>query len=198
MDKRCLMDVANRLNKRANELGLKQAEIARQLGITRGSVNQWFNGNTKPSGEKLVQLAKLMKTSADWISSGKGLAQSRTAESANVETLKRAAKIIRNAEMLSGQPFSLDDFSEKLAEVYFRLENDLSLEGILNQKSDNFEQMKAASLKAQDLFAQVLARPGIMLNDNEQKELYSKILSDAYDSILLNQEIDSKAYIAKK
>jgi len=189
------MDVAERLNKRASELGIKQASIAKQLQLTRGSVNQWFNGSTKPGGDNLIRLAKILRTSPDWIVSGKGSPDTQFSSTANIEMLKKAAKIIRNAELLSGKPFEVDEFAEKLAEIYFRLESNLSLEGVINNQSSNVEKMKQASVNAQEMFDKVLSRPGLRLTTEEKKALYSRILNDSYEAILINDELDEKNYI---
>ncbi|CAN8141596.1 LexA family transcriptional regulator [uncultured Thiomicrorhabdus sp.] len=48
------------IKKRARELGIKQIEIARATGATRGTVNKWFSGLTKPE-EYLNELCALLK-----------------------------------------------------------------------------------------------------------------------------------------
>ena len=47
--------------------GLTQAELAKQLGITRSSVNAWEMGISVPSTQYVVELASLFKVSTDYI-----------------------------------------------------------------------------------------------------------------------------------
>jgi len=47
--------------------GLSQAQLARQLGITRSSVNAWEMGVTMPSVQTLVQLSDFFGVSADYL-----------------------------------------------------------------------------------------------------------------------------------
>lgn len=64
------MDITNRINKCAKELGVSQTEISRKTGLTKGAVNQWFKGSTKPNGENLLILAKVLKVTPDYLISG--------------------------------------------------------------------------------------------------------------------------------
>ena len=65
-----ITNIAERINKRARELGLTQTQIAKETEKTKGAVNQWFKGATKPNGSNLLSLAKALKTSAEWLESG--------------------------------------------------------------------------------------------------------------------------------
>lgn len=48
------------LKKRRSELKISQAEIARQLGISRQSYFTWENGKTKPNGKNIDKLADIL------------------------------------------------------------------------------------------------------------------------------------------
>lgn len=65
-----ITNIAERMNKRARELGLTQIQIAKETRKSKGAVNQWFKGATKPNGSNLLSLAKALKTSAEWLESG--------------------------------------------------------------------------------------------------------------------------------
>jgi DNA-binding XRE family transcriptional regulator len=43
------------------ELGLTQAEVARQVGVTGPCVYFWETGRTKPRGENMSALCKVLK-----------------------------------------------------------------------------------------------------------------------------------------
>ena len=47
--------------------GLTQTDLAKQLGITRSSVNAWEMGISVPSTQYVVELASLFKVSTDYI-----------------------------------------------------------------------------------------------------------------------------------
>jgi transcriptional regulator with XRE-family HTH domain len=52
-----------KLNQRAEELGLNQAGIARKLEVTREAVSQWFKNEKFPRPDKLLKLARLLDLS---------------------------------------------------------------------------------------------------------------------------------------
>ena len=47
--------------------GMTQADLAKQLGITRSSVNAWEMGISVPSTQYIVEIANLFKVSTDYI-----------------------------------------------------------------------------------------------------------------------------------
>jgi transcriptional regulator with XRE-family HTH domain len=49
-----------KLNQRAEELGLNQAGIAKKLEVTREAVSQWFKNEKFPRPDKLLKLARLL------------------------------------------------------------------------------------------------------------------------------------------
>ena len=61
----------DRIVKRAKELGLRQQDIANRLKTSKSTVSKWFNGLAKPNGENLVQLAKVLDTSTEWLLNGR-------------------------------------------------------------------------------------------------------------------------------
>ena len=59
--------VADRIKIIREQNGYTQAELAKQLGITRSSVNAWEQGISVPSTQYVVELAELFKVSADYL-----------------------------------------------------------------------------------------------------------------------------------
>lgn len=47
--------------------GMTQADIARELGITRSSVNAWEMGVSIPSTLYVIELARIFKVSTDYL-----------------------------------------------------------------------------------------------------------------------------------
>lgn len=68
------MDMSERIQSRMTELGLRQRDIVNASGASRGTVSMWLSGGAKPTGERLVALAKLLQCPVEWLISGKGKA----------------------------------------------------------------------------------------------------------------------------
>ena len=64
------MDITERIVKRAKELGIKQVDIVKATGASKGTVSNWFNGNNSPNAEFIEPLARLLKTTAAWVLTG--------------------------------------------------------------------------------------------------------------------------------
>lgn len=56
-----------RLREVRKNKGLKQQEIAEQIGIKQNSYSDWENGKTEPSFENLIKLADVLEVSLDWL-----------------------------------------------------------------------------------------------------------------------------------
>ena len=64
--------LANRLKERRTELGLTQAELAAQVGVTRKTVNTVENGVFTPSATLAIKLAAALGLSVEalfWVES---------------------------------------------------------------------------------------------------------------------------------
>jgi putative transcriptional regulator len=62
--------LANRLKDRRTELGLTQAQLAEQVGVTRKTVNTVENGVFTPSATLAIRLAQVLGVSVEqlfWI-----------------------------------------------------------------------------------------------------------------------------------
>ncbi len=59
--------IAEKIKALREARGFTQAELARQLGITRNGVNSWEQGLSMPSPAYLVELAKLFRVSTDYL-----------------------------------------------------------------------------------------------------------------------------------
>ncbi len=59
--------VADRIKQLRENAGLSQAALAKQLGITRSSVNAWEMGITAPSTQYIVELSAIFKVSTDYL-----------------------------------------------------------------------------------------------------------------------------------
>ena len=59
--------VAERIKQLREQNALTQADLAKQLGITRSSVNAWEMGISVPSTQYVVELAGIFKVSTDFL-----------------------------------------------------------------------------------------------------------------------------------
>lgn len=59
--------VADRIKALREERGYTQVTLAKQLGITRSSVNAWEQGISIPSTQYIVELAHIFKVSTDYL-----------------------------------------------------------------------------------------------------------------------------------
>ena len=62
--------VSKRIKLRLNELGMKQADLAKKDVANKSTISMWLNGNSIPSNERLVKLANALKVSTTWLLSG--------------------------------------------------------------------------------------------------------------------------------
>lgn len=59
--------VADRIKILREQKGFTQSDLAKQLGITRSSVNAWELGISVPSTQYIVELARIFKISTDYL-----------------------------------------------------------------------------------------------------------------------------------
>lgn len=59
--------IAERIRYLREQKSMTQTELARQLGITRSSVNAWEMGISVPSTQYIVELANLFHVSTDYL-----------------------------------------------------------------------------------------------------------------------------------
>ncbi|MGL4939398.1 helix-turn-helix domain-containing protein [Shewanella sp.] len=64
--------VSDRIRKRAHELGVSQADVARATGAAKSSVHSWFHGTAVPRGQHLAGIRKVLKCTQDWLFEGRG------------------------------------------------------------------------------------------------------------------------------
>ena len=59
--------VADRIKFLREQLQLTQTELAKQLGITRSSVNAWEMGISIPSTQYIIRLSSIFSVSTDYL-----------------------------------------------------------------------------------------------------------------------------------
>jgi transcriptional regulator with XRE-family HTH domain len=67
------MSLSQRIKLLINSKKISQSEFARELDVTRGSVNQWLSGKLVPGHKPLMKIFEIFPDiSADWLLLGKG------------------------------------------------------------------------------------------------------------------------------
>ena len=64
------MSIGLRIKTRRAELGLSQRALAKKCQISGSSVALWESDQTEPSGKNLMQAAKALETTPEWITTG--------------------------------------------------------------------------------------------------------------------------------
>ena len=59
--------IAERIKVLREQQNMTQSQLAKQLGITRSSVNAWEMGISVPSTQYVVELAHIFKVSTDYL-----------------------------------------------------------------------------------------------------------------------------------
>lgn len=63
------MTLVEKLTQARKAAGLTQADVAARLNVSRQAVSRWEGGQSKPSTERLLELARIYDVSLDWLCS---------------------------------------------------------------------------------------------------------------------------------
>lgn len=84
-----------RVISRLKELGLKQADLCRETGLSTTAISQYCTGKRVPDTASLYKMASVLKTSMEWLLTGKCL----TNESSTNEELACDGQPLSEAEV---------------------------------------------------------------------------------------------------
>lgn len=65
-----MSSINDRIIQRMRELNLRQVDLVKATGATKGAVSKWVAGTNVPKGEFLLTLSRLLKVSQAWLVSG--------------------------------------------------------------------------------------------------------------------------------
>lgn len=65
-----LQTAGERIKARRNELRLSQRALGKLISNTAAAISLWENGSNQPNGENLLCLARVLKTSPEWLMTG--------------------------------------------------------------------------------------------------------------------------------
>ncbi|MCJ8985699.1 helix-turn-helix domain-containing protein [Acinetobacter baumannii] len=66
-----MQTTADRIILRMQELKVQHKDIVAATGASKGTVTNWISGVNEPTGKRLLALASFLKTSPDWLLTGK-------------------------------------------------------------------------------------------------------------------------------
>lgn len=86
--------------------GMSQSELARRVGVTRGSVNHWITGRTAISMEHLIKVAKVLNMSTSEILGDDVLFAENKTERDTIKAMREMseeeqAQLLRMAQLLA-------------------------------------------------------------------------------------------------
>ena len=81
-----------------DDRGMKDADVARETGITKSTFSDWKNGRSKPKDEKIKKIADLFGVSVEYLRTGE---EDNNTEKyyINDETAQVAQEIFENKEL---------------------------------------------------------------------------------------------------
>lgn len=65
------MSIGERISELRKELQLSQGQLAESLGVTRQAVSKWENDLAVPDALKMIQLADILNTDIEYLSTGR-------------------------------------------------------------------------------------------------------------------------------
>lgn len=69
-----------RYSRLRDQLGYRDADLARELSITPSTFSDWKNGKSNPNAEKLLRIARFLHTTMEYLISGEDEAYSPKSE----------------------------------------------------------------------------------------------------------------------
>lgn len=86
--------INDRIRTSRDKKGWNQSDLARAIGVTPQTVQQWENGKTSPRNKKIDALAQALGVSADWLLTGRDMTPSLPDATNDEEGLSPREKII--------------------------------------------------------------------------------------------------------
>ncbi len=98
------------------EAHMSQADLARELMISPGAVGMYEQGRRQPSGELLVQIARVLGVTTDYLLTGETQTGAETERVVRI-LLQRLEEIDKRLEQRGERPFSRQELAILLAAV---------------------------------------------------------------------------------
>lgn len=106
-----MSDITERIVRRANQLNLKQSDIASYTGASKATVHKWFNHINEPSSKFIDKLAEQLEIDVNFLMTGKGNIQNFKG---NIETVKVKLRRIPLINWVQAGEFNVcDDINDE-------------------------------------------------------------------------------------
>ena len=116
-----------RIRQRMDELSIKQVDIVKATGATKGAVSQWLKEPRNISYEFLIPLCKLLRCSVKWLKTGRGPIEPQVGEvelilekkvALDVPRLAQAIEDVESVLIMIDREFSHMERAQLIAERY--------------------------------------------------------------------------------
>ena len=67
-----MSSIGKRLAQARNSQHISQSQLCKMLGVSRGACSQWEKGHSHPSTIHIIECAKVLNVSAEWLITGRG------------------------------------------------------------------------------------------------------------------------------
>ncbi len=97
--------------------GMKDADVARETGITKSTFSDWKNGRSNPKDAKLKKIADLFEVSLDYLRTGEKTVNGEKYY-VNEKTAEMAQKLFENSDLRALFDAAQDASPEDLKTTY--------------------------------------------------------------------------------
>lgn len=122
MNNKSEQTIATRLKNVMKERRLRQVEISKAIGASRGTVSKWLSDTAQPSQEYLLRLAEVLKVSADWIIEGDNYYASYDDLDDMVDAVRETKRdmYLQELKLKNNIPYSIRYLEELYEDMKFR------------------------------------------------------------------------------
>lgn len=106
------MNIGQKIQIGLKKKGIRQKDLAQQMGVASNTVSQWITGHSIPPGDKLIQVAQILEIQNDLFPPSNECVAEKI-EEYNVK--KEVRRIEEEEKMLEMRIDSLADAVEKIA-----------------------------------------------------------------------------------
>jgi phage repressor protein C with HTH and peptisase S24 domain len=162
--------IGSRIQTRIDELGLNLSELARRLGVSPQSVQQWVKNQTSPRGKRLDALERELVCSKEWLLFGNSDEPSRGKPSQTLINIP-----VLNVELAAGNGISIDT---ELVKDWVQIPQEFLWNGI-NQNS-----LVVVSVSGDSMLPRLHDKDQLLIDTSDNKPVSGKVYAIATDEEL--------------
>ncbi|WP_201525870.1 XRE family transcriptional regulator [Psychrobacter frigidicola] len=151
-----LSQIASRIRESMEEQGLKQVDIVKTTGVSKGSVSKWLSARAKPSGESLLRLSQVLGESEYWLLNGEYPYSSYADIDDAMDSIKESERnhYIAELGLNPGLPYSIrflqEEFESKMFSEYEKLEQQYEMSAEQEHQIEEYEKWLEWEERADD------------------------------------------------